>query len=62
MTQNMSRQGNCLDNAVAESFFGSLKTERVFLIITKQGKKQEEIFYNNKRRHSYLGNISPKEY
>ncbi len=65
----MSRTGDCLDNAVAESFFASLKTERVFFNNYKiRGKTRKDIFdyikifYNNKRRHSYLGNISPKRY
>jgi transposase InsO family protein len=65
----MSRKGDCWDNAVAESFFASLKTERVFFnnYKTKEEAKKDifnyiEIFYNNKRRHSYLGNISLKEF
>ena len=65
----MSRTGDCWDNAVAESFFASLKTERVFFnnYKTREEAKKDifdyiEIFYNNKRRHSYLGNISPKGY
>ena len=65
----MSRKGDCWDNAVAESFFGSLKTERVFFnnYKTREEARKDifdyiEIFYNNKRRHSYLGNISPKRY
>ena len=69
MTSSMSRTGDCWDNAVAESFFGSLKTERVFFNNYKTRREAKgdifnyiEIFYNNKRRHSYLGNISPKEY
>ena len=40
----MSRKGNCWDNAVAESFFGSLKQKEFSSIITKQGKKPEKIF------------------
>jgi transposase InsO family protein len=44
---SMSARGNCYDNAVVESFFGLLKRERV------------NRFYNRKRRHGYLGNISP---
>lgn len=65
----MSRTGDCWDNAMAESFYASLKTERVFFnnYKTREDAKNDifdyiEIFYNNKRRHSYLGNISPKEY
>jgi transposase InsO family protein len=66
---SMSRKGECLDNAVAESFFGSLKTELVDHedYHTKAEAKQSlfeyiEIFYNRRRRHSYLGYISPVEY
>jgi len=69
MLSSMSRTGDCWDNAVAESFFGSLKTERVFFgdYKTKGDARKDlfdyiEIFYNNKRRHSYLGNVSPKQY
>jgi transposase InsO family protein len=66
---SMSRKGECLDNAVAESFFGTLKTELVDHedYRTKQAAKQSlfeyiEVFYNRQRRHSYLGYISPVEY
>jgi len=66
---SMSRKGECLDNAVAESFFSSLKTELVDHedYHTKQEAKQSlfeyiEVFYNRRRRHSYLGYISPVEY
>jgi transposase InsO family protein len=66
---SMSRKGECLDNAVAESFFGTLKTELVDHedYRTKEEAKRSlfeyiEIFYNRRRRHSYLGNISPVEY
>jgi transposase InsO family protein len=66
---SMSRKGECLDNAVAESFFSSLKTELVDheVYYTKQEAKQSlfeyiEVFYNRRRRHSYLGYISPVEY
>lgn len=66
---SMSRKGECLDNAVAESFFSSLKTELVDHedYHTKQEAKQSlfeyiEVFYNRRRRHSYLGYISPEEY
>jgi len=50
-------------------FFASLKIERVFFTYsrTREGARKDifdyiEIFYNNKRQHSYLGNISPKGY
>ena len=66
---SMSRKGECLDNAVAESFFGTLKTE---LVIHEKYRTKEqarkslfeyiEVFYNRRRRHSYLGYISPVEY
>ncbi len=66
---SMSRKGECLDNAVAESFFGTLKTELVDHedYYTKAEAKQSlfeyiEIFYNQRRRHSYLGYVSPAEY
>ena len=66
---SMSRKGNCWDNAVAESFFGSLKKER----IKKQIYKNRELaladvaeyidtFYNRTRRHSHLGGISPEQF
>lgn len=66
---SMSRKGECLDNAVAESFFGTLKTELVDHedYRTKEDAKRSlfeyiEIFYNRRRRHSYLGYVSPAEY
>ena len=69
MISSMSRKGNCWDNAVAESFFGSLKTERVFFssYMTRESAKRDiidyiEMFYNSNRRHSYLGYLCPKEF
>lgn len=69
MLCSMSRKGECHDNAVAESFFGSLKTELVDHedYHTRQQAKQSlfeyiEVFYNRLRRHSYLGYVSPVEY
>jgi putative transposase len=66
---SMSRKGECLDNAVAESFFGTLKTELVDHedYRSKDEAKKSlfeyiEVFYNRRRRHSYLGYISPVEY
>ena len=65
----MSPRGNCLDNAITERFFRSLKSERVNY---RQYKTRAEgmadiaeyikSFYNQKRKHSILGNISPVEY
>jgi len=66
---SMSRKGNCWDNSVAESFFGSLKQERVHwnYYETRQQAKQDilgyiAMFYNNSRLHSYLGYKSPNQY
>ena len=66
---SMSRRGNCWDNAVAESFYGSLKNEWIVWENYKnrtEAKKSIfnyiEVFYNRKRRHSYLGDISPAEF
>lgn len=66
---SMSRKGECLDNAVAESFFGTLKTELCDYedYKTKAEAKQSlfeyiEVFYNRQRRHSYLGYVCPVEY
>jgi putative transposase len=65
----MSRKGDCLDNAVAERFFGSLKQERTvhYQYVTRQDAKDDvidsiEMFYNSRRKHSYLGYVSPNEY
>jgi len=67
--QSMSRKGNCWDNAVAESFFKSLKVEWVYRHNYKQRSQAElsifqwiETWYNNKRRHSFLGNRTIKEF
>jgi putative transposase len=66
---SMSRRGNCYDNAVAESFFSSLKKERVRgrNYRTRDEARADifdyiEVFYNRQRRHSYLGQISPCEF
>jgi putative transposase len=66
---SMSEKGECLDNAVAERFFGSLKHEWTSHChyATRQEAKDDiiayiEMFYNSKRRHSYLGYVSPNEY
>ncbi len=65
----MSGAGNCYDNAVAESFFASLKKERLhhvaFATRTEAYDAVERYidgFYNPTRRHSGLGYISPLQY
>jgi len=67
--QSMSRKGNCWDNAVAESFFHSLKTECVFHERYKTREQAQasifdyiEVFYNRKRRHSANNQISPANF
>ena len=66
---SMSRRGNCYDNAVAESFFKTIKKElvRKQVFLTREVAASKifeyiEMFYNPKRRHSYLGYISPNEF
>jgi len=65
----MSRRGNCYDNAVAESFFSSLKKERIKKRIYKNRElaiadiaDYIETFYNPTRRHSHLGGVSPEAF
>jgi putative transposase len=69
LISSMSRRGHCLDNAVAESFFHSLKTERVKKKVYKTRKEARadlfdyiESFYNRTRLHSHLGHQSPDEF
>ena len=66
---SMSRKGDCWDNAVAESFFGSLKQERVqWRHYRTRAEAQQDIlnyismFYNPYRLHSYLGYMSPNQF
>ena len=66
---SMSRKGNCWDNAVAESFFGSLKQERVqWKSYQSRYEAQQDIldyismFYNSYRLHSYLDYCSPNDF
>jgi putative transposase len=66
---SMSRRGNCWDNAVAESFFSSLKKERIrrHIYRTRDEARADvfdyiELFYNSRRRHSHLGDVSPEAY
>ena len=69
VTCSMSRSGNVWDNAAMESFFSSLKTERMGKKIyrTRAQAKADvfgyiECFYNAKRRHSTIGYLSPMEF
>lgn len=69
LTSSMSRRGHCLDNAVAESFFHSLKTERVKrkIYATRDEARADlfnyiEMFYNPVRLHSHLNHQSPEEF
>jgi len=69
IVQSMSRKGNCWDNAVAESFFKTLKSNLVYqtYFYTKKQAKAEifeyiEVYYNRTRSHSYLGNLSPARF
>lgn len=67
--QSMSRKANCWDNAVAESFFGTLKNE---LVHHEKYKTREqarlsifdyiEMFYNKRRLHSHINYLSPEEF
>jgi len=66
---SMSRQGDCWDNAVAESFFATLKVELVHNAAwaTRAVARTElfeylELFYNGQRRHSALGYLSPRAF
>jgi putative transposase len=66
---SMSRKANCWDNAVAESFFSSLKKERIKKQIyknrdlaTKDVADYIDSFYNRTRRHSHLGGVSPEQF
>jgi transposase InsO family protein len=66
---SMSRRANCWDNAVAESFFSTLKTELVHNVIftTKASAKFSiaewiDVFYNGQRRHSTIGHVAPADY
>ena len=64
----MSRKGNCLDNAIIENFFGTLKSE-LFYLKKYENIKQLEVdiknyicYYNNKRISKILKGMSPIEY
>ena len=67
--QSMSRKGNCWDNAVAESFFKTMKTEMVyhhkFATIAEARLalfEYSEGWYNRKRKHAALGYLTPCQY
>ena len=69
MVSSMSRSGNCLDNAVAERFFHTLKSE--CLVSWRDMPAEEvkhdivdyiEMFYNSERLHSYVGYLCPNDY
>jgi putative transposase len=64
ITCSMSRRGDCYDNAVMESFFSTVKSELAGRFDSFGEGKMElfdyiEVFYNQRRRHSTLGQISP---
>ena len=64
---SMSRRGNCYDNAVMESFFSTVKSELGERFESHGDAKAElfdyiEVFYNQRRRHSSVGRISPAEF
>jgi putative transposase len=69
MISSLSRKGDCWDNSVAENFFTTLKRERVFDSVYSRREEARaeiidyiEMFYNSKRRHSYLGYLSPMDF
>ena len=69
ITCSMSRRGDCWDNAAMESFFSTLKTERIRrrIYLSRDDARADifdyiERFYNPRRRHSTLGQISPAQF
>jgi putative transposase len=69
IAQSMGSKGDCYDNAVAESFFATIKKELIHRRSwpTKAQLRTEvfdyiEVFYNRERRHSTLGQLSPMQY
>jgi transposase InsO family protein len=67
ITCSMSRRGNCLDNAVAESFFSTFKSELGERFDSYADAKEKafdyiEVFYNQQRRHSTIGYLTPADF
>ena len=70
MRQSMSRKGDCWDNAPSEALFKTLKIELMHggkAFTSRQAARTEifeylEVFYNRKRLHSSLGNVTPVEF
>ena len=69
LVQSMSRKGNCWDNAVAKSFFRTLKTELIYHItLTDEDHARKELFeyieiyYNRQRLHATLNYRAPAEF
>lgn len=69
LAPSMSRRGNYWDNPVAESFFTSLKKERIRKRIFKTRDLARvdifdyiKVFYNRSCRHSHLGSVSPEDF
>lgn len=69
VVQSMSRRANCWDNAVAESFFKTLKVELIYRNRFDTRKQAEiavfeyiETWYNTRRRHSAIGYMAPADY
>ena len=68
LRHSVGRTGQCWDNALAESFFATLKNERVYQMVYPTQKKAEgdiarsiELFYHRRRIHSALGYRTPHE-
>ncbi len=67
--RSMSRKGNCWDNACAETFFSTIKSERLYHRKYRNFEEARkdifwyiECFYNRKRRHAALGNLTPEAF
>ena len=65
----VSKRGDCFDNAVAESFFGRLKSEMIYLRTTFSSRAEARLeilkylmWYNAERIHSTLGYVSPNKF